>query len=113
MPRSLVHERRRPFASESFALGALRVLEPIGRGGMGEVWRGAVIVEPRRRIPVAVKFVTSERSRSPRALAAFRHEVQAAARLDHAGIVKALDHGVLDRDGSIASGGRFPPGAPY
>ena len=52
----------------------------IGRGGMGDVFRGIHLAQ---RVPVAVKVLTSDKSDSPHAQAAFRNEVRAVARLYH------------------------------
>ena len=44
-------------------LGGLVLREPIGRGGMGEVWRAS---DPRRGTDVAVKVLTPTAARAPR-----------------------------------------------
>ena len=60
----------------------------IGRGGMGVVWRATHLLMNR---PVAVKVVHPDLARSPAAVARFRREVEAAARLDHPHIVRTFD----------------------
>ena len=66
--------------------------EPIGRGGMGEVWRAT---DPVRGQDVAVKVLTPQAARDPVFLEAFRTEVRAVAQLDHPSIIRVHDHGRL------------------
>ena len=82
----------------------------IGSGGMGEVWRG---VHRRQRVPVAVKFLSGERSHDERFLSAFRQEVRAVAGLDHPSIVLVLDYGIVSPTASEASEGALSAGNPY
>lgn len=71
-------------------LGNYRVLDRIGSGGMGVVFRAQ---HCRLRQPVAIKamFLTTEPNR--RALDRFFREVQAVTKLRHPNIVAALDAG--------------------
>nr|MDT0663196.1 serine/threonine-protein kinase [Micromonospora sp. DSM 115978] len=66
---------------------------PIGRGGMGEVWAGR---DGRLDRPVAIKFLrlleVPERDRAT-AVARFRREAWATARLDHPGVPAVHDLG--------------------
>jgi len=91
-------------------LGAFYLQEPIGQGGMGEVWRG---YHPQQNVPVAVKVMVAEQARSPRALTAFRREVRAIASLHHPSIVSVLDHGVISTRAARESAGRLVAGSPY
>ena len=86
------------------SLGPFTLLEPIARGGMGEVWRGG---HRRTGRPVAIKVLTSADARSPEAIHAFRQEVRAAAGLDHANISWVLDYGLLPAEVAGASLTRF------
>ncbi|MFT5454157.1 MAG: serine/threonine protein kinase [Myxococcota bacterium] len=74
-------------------IGGFRIVDVVGRGGMGEVWL-AEQAHPRRR--VALKTVHPERV-SAGALARFRFEVQALGQLLHPGIPQVYaageDHG--------------------
>ena len=69
-------------------LGSYWLLERLGRGGMGEVYKAR-----HRRLGhiVAVKVLYPHLVRDPQAAYRFRREIEAAARLDHPHIVKALD----------------------
>ncbi|WP_405139787.1 serine/threonine protein kinase [Sphaerisporangium sp. NBC_01403] len=66
-----------------------RLDEPLGRGGMGEVWRARDEVLDR---PVAVKLLLAA-SLDSSAAARFRQEAQATARLNHANVVAVHDFG--------------------
>ena len=69
-------------------IGPYRILEPLGRGGMGVVYRAC-----KGEDVVAVKTVTSLRSA---ALDSIRREIHALARLDHPGIVHIIEQGVAE-----------------
>ncbi|WP_433171695.1 protein kinase domain-containing protein [Actinoallomurus sp. CA-150999] len=68
--------------------GRYRLEEPLGRGGMGEVWRG---VDLRLRRPVAVKILPLAMAADPAAVARFRREAEIAATLNHPGITTVFD----------------------
>ena len=88
-------------------LGNYRVLEEIGRGGMGVIYRARHA--PSRRI-VALKRVLNYHSDSRETLTRFQREATAAASLDHPNILPIYDVGATD-DGlpffsmKFASGG--------
>jgi len=71
-------------------IGQYRLLEPIGRGGMGTVYR-AEHVHLRRQ--VAVKVMTRAVESNERLLHRFYAEARAVARLQHPNIVACLDAG--------------------
>ena len=75
-------------------LGEFRLLEQIGRGGMGAVFVAEQIPLHRR---VALKLVHPEQLLFDGARERFRREVLAVARLQHAGIVPILTSGEVDR----------------
>jgi serine/threonine-protein kinase len=75
---------------------ALELIEPVGRGGMGTVWRAR---DRRLERDVAVKFLAEELAAQPEFAARFEREAQALARLSHPGIVAVHDFG---RDGGRA-----------
>lgn len=95
---------------EPIRLGAFELRGLLDRGGMAEIWSG---VHPAQQVPVAFKIVNRERARQPKFRAAFRHEVQAVARLNHPNIVMVLDHGEIPEAVEEASGGLILAGAPY
>jgi serine/threonine protein kinase len=71
--------------------GRFKLLEPIGEGGMGSVWR-AQQSEPVKRF-VAVKLIKAGMD-SRQVLARFEAERQALAMMDHPNIAKVLDGGL-------------------
>jgi WD40 repeat protein len=77
-----------PTADLPPALPGYLILEEIGRGGMGIVYR-ARQASPGR--VVALKVIRKERLSHPEVLRRFRREVQAAARLSHPNIVQVYD----------------------
>jgi serine/threonine protein kinase len=78
----------------SLIAGKYKLLEPIGEGGMGAVWR-AEQREPIRR-QVAVKLIRAEREGSAMILSRFEAERQAIALMDHPNIAKLLDAGAAE-----------------
>lgn len=76
-----------------FLIGNYRLLDKLGAGGMGEVYRAEHTVMKRE---VAIKVLSHTRLENPTALARFRREVKAAAKLDHPNIVTAHDAGQFD-----------------
>jgi hypothetical protein len=82
-------------ATEPLALAAglldhprYRIVELIGEGGMGAVYRAEHLL---MRRPVALKIIRRELVERPDAVGRFRREVEAAARLAHPNIVTAFD----------------------
>ncbi|MEU3974009.1 serine/threonine-protein kinase [Streptomyces bacillaris] len=72
--------------------GRYRLISPIGRGGMGEVWRAADEVLGRA---VAVKLLLGDQADAS-ATARFRLEAQTAARLSHPHLVAVFDFGAWE-----------------
>jgi serine/threonine protein kinase len=70
-----------------------QLLEQLGQGGMGAVYR-AVHVHLDRT--VAVKVLPPERTRDPQSIARFRREMRAVGKLQHPNIVAAHDAGEAD-----------------
>ena len=77
-----------------FTLGPYRIIDALGQGGMGQVFKGEHTVMKRL---VAVKVLPRQKS-TPDAMARFRREIQAQAQLDHPNLVRALDAG---HDGNV------------
>lgn len=91
----------------SIQLDEFTLEEPIGRGGMAEVWRG---VHRKRGLPVAVKVISQGDGRYSDAV---RQEIRSAARLDHPGVIGLLDYGEVGHDAALASRRSLREGAPY
>lgn len=64
------------------------VLEMLGQGGMGKVFKAE---HRRMKRPVALKVMSSNAMKSPDAVKRFHREVEAAAKLTHPNIVAAFD----------------------
>ena len=105
-------------AGHGIRLGAFALTAPIGRGGMGQVWRaevpGAAPRSTGRDAPAAaVKVLAAEGWRTPALRGRFREEVFAVARLHHAGIVRVYDQGTVSAEAAANSGGALLAGAPF
>lgn len=74
-------------------LGQYRLLQQIGAGGMGTVYRAEHL---HLKKPVAVKLVSPNRLADETVLARFRREMEVVGRLDHPNIVRATDAGETD-----------------
>lgn len=77
-------------ASKARELGQYVLLEKIGQGGMGEVFRGEHRLMKR---PCAIKLIRPERAGNPRTLARFEREVSATSQLSHWNTVDIYDYG--------------------
>jgi serine/threonine-protein kinase len=66
------------------------LLEYVGGGGMGRVFRGLDTALAR---PVAIKVLSRQQADDPETLARFRNEAQSAARLSHKNIVRVYHIG--------------------
>jgi serine/threonine protein kinase/tetratricopeptide (TPR) repeat protein len=91
---------------QNWRLGNYEVLEEVGRGGMGVIYRARQ--RHSRRI-VAVKRVLSYHSDSRDTLARFRREAQAAASLDHPNILPIYEVSESE-DGLPFFSMKFAPG---
>jgi len=83
-------------AKGSLVAGKYRILEEIGRGGMGIVYKAE---DTKLRRTVALKFLPEEISRDPQAKKRFLREAQAAAILDHPNICPV--HEVDEAEGEM------------
>jgi serine/threonine protein kinase len=77
-----------------FHLGPYRILDSIGQGGMGQVFKAEHMLMGR---VVAVKVLPRHKS-TPVAIDSFQREMRAQAQLDHINLVRALDAG---HDGNV------------
>ena len=89
----LAEKQRMENAAPAF-FGRYQVLEELGSGAMGVVY---LCVDPRLARPVAVKVLKESEFMTPQDRdqfhARFRHEAEAAGRLNHPGIVQIYDIG--------------------
>src|SRR5262249_36648202 len=74
-------------------LGQYQLLEKIGQGGMGTVYRA---LHPRLKKGVAVKVLSPSRTGDARAVARFQREMEAVGQLEDPHIVRATDAGEAD-----------------
>ncbi len=89
----VLHARAGP--STGARMGAWRLGELLGRGGMGEVYRAT---NEENGTIAAVKLLLRDPAGDPELLERFRREARALARVDHPNVVRLLDVG----DGWIA-----------
>ncbi len=83
--------RSRHQAYEEGRLGRYTLIERLGTGGMGEVWRAE---DRTLRRDVALKVLKPEHGRNRTAIGRFEREVMATTRLTHPNTVRIMDHGV-------------------
>jgi len=84
---------RPPPPVSGLVAGKYEVLDLIGRGGMGSVWRGR---HNSLGTMVAVKFVDPEYAKSQEARSRFATEARAAATIQSKHAVQIYDHGMTD-----------------
>lgn len=80
--------------TNGFFLGQYRILDQLGRGGMGRVFKAEH--QTMNRI-VALKLLSSQLLKTEKAQQLFQREVRAAARLVHPNIVTAYDANQIDK----------------
>jgi eukaryotic-like serine/threonine-protein kinase len=73
-----------PQAARGQRLGSYELIERIGAGGMGEVWRA---LDPALGRHVAIKVLSSQFSRDPDRLRRFEQEARAAGMLNHPNVL--------------------------
>ncbi len=91
-------------------LGPFTITGLLGKGGMGEVYRG---MHTAQKVPVAIKVLKGPIAQDPVYQESFRNEVSAVAGLDHPSIVKVFDYGQVPADAADASDGFLVAGCPY
>jgi tRNA A-37 threonylcarbamoyl transferase component Bud32 len=80
---------------KGFELGNYRILERIGRGGMGSVY---LAEHARMKHRVAIKVLPPEHAENPTMLERFYREARSAAVLSHPNLMRAHD---IDQQGSV------------
>jgi eukaryotic-like serine/threonine-protein kinase len=86
--------------SEGLVLnGRFRLIEVLGRGGMGSVWRAADL---ELEADAAVKLIDPSLLQTPEALARFKREAKAAASIRSTHVVQILEYGVQQTDAEEA-----------
>jgi len=76
-------------------IGQYEILAPLGKGGMGEVWKARDVKLPRQ---VAIKALPDELAQDPVRLAQMEREAGLLATLNHPNL--ATIHGLEEQDGS-------------
>ena len=92
MNADLSNERE---TSDKLLGGRYRLIERIGEGGMGVVYRGEHVMISR---PVAIKLLRAHFARNEQITERFVREAQAAASIDHPNICAATDFGRTEKD---------------
>lgn len=95
----LVQDTVKPAISHRFKSKHYQLLEKIGQGGFGEVYRAIQINTGQ---PVAIKFLTLnsdfDEEKRRRYIERFDRETSLCSRLQHPNIVRLLDKGICDQD---------------
>ena len=86
---TLAAEQRAPLQAEQ-RYGSYRVVSPLGRGGVGEVFAAEHVLIGKQ---VAIKVLLPELSQSRQSVARFFHEARSAAAIQDPGIVDVFDFG--------------------
>ena len=82
-----------PSNLKGITLGKYRILEPLGRGGMAQVYKA---YHPQLDRYMAIKILRSDLVENDEFLARFRQEAHAVSGLRHANIVQVFDFDVQD-----------------
>jgi serine/threonine protein kinase len=80
-------------SGDRLVLGQYILLEPLGEGGMGQVFKARH--QKMRRI-VALKVIRKEAAANAEALKRFGQEIEAAAQLSHPNVIQAYDANEVD-----------------
>jgi len=86
-----------PFIGRDILDGQFRILQKIGSGGMGSVYKAS---QPSMNRMVAVKILHPKLTNRKDLVSRFRHEASAMSHLTHPNTVKVFNYGELE-DGSL------------
>jgi eukaryotic-like serine/threonine-protein kinase len=89
-----------PSANAPSQIGAYRILSPLGRGGMGEVW---LAYDTRLGRKAAIKLLPAEFTSRPEHVRRFEQEARAASALNHPNIVTIYEIGEIDNQRFIVT----------
>ncbi len=87
-----------PFIGREILNGQFRILEKIGTGGMGSVYKAA---QPAMNRQVAIKILHPKLAGRKDLTSRFRREARAMSQLTHPNTVKVFMFGELEEDGSL------------
>ncbi len=89
-----------------------RILEPLGAGGMGQVYKAE---DTKLRRTVALKFVSGDLLESPEARSRLLREARSAATLNHNNICTIHEVGEVQpgEDLKLETAEQLPPGTPF
>ena len=87
-----------PFIGRELLSGQFRVLEKVGTGGMGSVYKAE---QPAMKRMVAIKILHPKLAGRKDLTSRFRREARAMSQLTHPNTVKVFMYGELEDDGSL------------
>ncbi len=87
-----------PFIGRELLSGQFRVLEKVGTGGMGSVYKAE---QPAMNRMVAIKILHPKLAGRKDLTSRFRREARAMSQLTHPNTVKVFMYGELEEDGSL------------
>ena len=94
-----------PLATQNVPLGLLeryRIVAPLGKGGMAEVFLAAWEVAQHVQRPVVIKRLYTHMGDDPALVQMFIDEARLACGLEHENIVKTIEVGVIDDDARMS-----------
>ena len=89
---------RDPFIGRDILDGQFRILQKIGTGGMGSVYRAS---QPAMNREVAIKILHPKLAGRKDLTSRFRREARAMSQLTHPNTVRVFMYGELEEDGSL------------
>ncbi|MFK7819065.1 MAG: protein kinase [Planctomycetaceae bacterium] len=75
-----------------FVLGQYKLLEPIGKGGMGKVFKAR---DRKNKRNVAIKVLSRKLAKNKKLVARFQREIEVASKLNSPYIVRTIDAGIV------------------